>query len=345
MPLLRKIHRWCGIVLAAFLVVIALSGTVAAFRGDFVRIALPAARGPSPDPASFGPALDAFVAANPDRLVSARFAPYDLAVHGVSLKGGEQAWIDAQGNVVERWTGKRGIGDWALHIHHTLLIGKTGTNITGIVGLAGIAMIISGLIIYWPMRRGFSWRVWPASLKRPVLLASHRNLALLLALPLFLQFSSGSAWAFKRIVGNLPGIALPKAPTVAPSAGEPSWTATLAAAQAAMPGAKIRAIAMPRAADKPITINVQAADDINPEGVTRINVADGKVVAVVNPADHGAGARMFNSSMGVHTLGYIGGRAGEVLLALLGVLLAAMASYGVLGWWRLQSGRRPVNKA
>ncbi len=340
MQLLRKIHRWCGIVLAALLVVIALSGAVAAFRGDFVRIALPAARGPASDPASYGPALEAFVAANPDVMVSAKLAPYDLPLHAVFLKAGERAWIDAQGQVVDRGRGTRGIGEWALQLHHKLLIGETGEIITGIVAIAGIGMIISGLFIYWPARRAFSWRLWPASGKRLALLKSHRNLALVLAIPLFLQFSSGAAMVFEGTLAKLPGFVMPKAPTVT-DAGPANWSAIIALARDATPGGAVRAVATPRSADRPFVVTVQQPGDINPEGATRVFVAGGKVVGIADPAQHGAGARILSSMMGVHTLNYIGGLPAQLLLALLGVLLAAVAAMGGLAWLR-SPGRTSV---
>ncbi len=337
MTLLRQIHRWAGIVLAALLIVIALSGAVAAFRGDFVRAALPAARGAPVTPAQLGPGLDRFAAAHPDVLVSAKLAPYDLPLSAAFLQGGERAWVDADGQVAERWRGTRGIGEWALQLHHKLLLGETGEIITGVVGIAALLMVVSGLIVYWPLRRGFSWRLWPASGKRLALLKSHRNLALVLALPLLLQFTSGAAMVFEKSIGKLPGFAMPKAPTVT-AAGPANWSAIIAVAQGATPGGTVRAVAAPRSPDRPYSVNVQQPGDINPEGATRVFVAGGEVVGIADPAQHGAGPRLLTSMMGVHTLNYIGGLPAQLLLALLGVLLAAVAAMGGLAW--LRSPRR-----
>lgn len=333
MTLLRQIHRWAGIVLAALLIIIALSGAVAAFRGDLVRAALPAAHGPAVTPAALGTGLDRFAAAHPDTLVSAKLAPYELPLAAAFLQGGERAWIAADGSVAERWRGTRGIGEWALQLHHKLLLGETGEIITGIIGIAALLMVVSGLIIYWPLRRGFSWRLWPASGKRLALLKSHRNLALLLALPLLAQFTSGVSMVFEKSIAKLPAFAMPKAPTVA-SAGPANWSAIIAAAQAATPGGTVRAVAAPRSADRPYSVNVQQPGDINPEGATKVFVADGAVIAVADPAQHGAGPRLLTAMMGVHTLNYIGGATAQWLLAVLGVLLAGLSALGALAWLR-----------
>jgi len=335
---LRIIHRWCGIVLAALIVVIALSGALSAFRGDLTRVELPAARG-TISPESFGPALDTFAAANPEKLLSVKLAPYGLATHAAFLDGGTSAWIDAQGIAVERWQGTRGLGNWALQLHHKLLIGDTGEIITGIIGIAGLGMVLTGLVLYWPTRRAFTWRLWPASGKRPALLKSHRNLALLLAIPLLLQFGSGAAMVFDREIAGLLGTSAPAAPTVSPDTPKSSWTQVIAAARAAVPGAAVRAVSAPRAPDKPYSVRLQQAEDINPEGATRVFVAGGEVVAVNNPAQQGGTAQFLSQQLGLHTFGYIRGLPAQLLLASLGILLAALALLGLFSWLRAPQRR------
>lgn len=339
MAVVRLIHRWCGIVLAALIVVIALSGALSAFRGDIVRAALPAARGPTASPESFGPALDAFAAANPDNLLSVKLAPFGLATHAALLNGGTRAWIDADGNAVESWSGTRGLGNWALQLHHKLLIGDIGEVVTGIVGVAGLGMVLTGLVLYWPARRGFAWRLWPASGRRPALLKSHRNLAVLLAIPLLVQFGSGAVMVFNRELSDLFGTTAPAAPLVAPDTPKASWSDIITAARAAAPGGAVRGVWAPRTPDKPYSVSIQQANDINPEGTTRILVAGGKVVQVYDPAQQGGAAQFLSQQLGLHTAAYFGGLTAQLLLASLGILLATVALLGLFSWLRAPQRR------
>ncbi|MGL4542291.1 MAG: PepSY-associated TM helix domain-containing protein [Polymorphobacter sp.] len=334
MKTLRLVHRWFGLVLALLLLLISLTGAVVAFRGDLVRIEFAAARGPAPDPASFGRALDAFAAGNDVAIKSAKFAPYGTALHMVYLDGGATARIDAGGKVIAMGPAAASIGDWLLRLHKTLLAGETGETVIGIIGIAAFGMIVTGLFLYWPLRRGFRWQLWPKNWRRPALLFSHRNLGLLLALPLAVQFASGSAMVFDRPLARLLAVPKPAEVPRGAAADATPFATTLAAAQAAVPAGAIRAVSTPRQPGAPFTVRLQQPGDLNPEGATRVLVAGGTVVQVVNPAAQGFAAQALASLLGIHMLSYVGGVASQLLLAALGLALASLVLFGALSWLR-----------
>jgi len=334
MNALRLMHRWFGIVLAILLLVISVTGAAVAFRGDMVRIEFAAARGPAADPAGFGAALDKFVASNDVAIKSAKFAPYGTALHMVYLDGGATARIDAGGNVIAMGPAAASIGDWLLRLHKTLLAGETGETVIGIIGIAAFGMIVTGIFLYWPLRRGFRWRLWPANWRRPALLLSHRNLGLLLALPLAVQFATGSAMVFDRPLARLLAVPKPAELPRGTAAADTPFASTLAAAQAAVPNGAIRAVSTPRKPGAPYSVRLQQPGDLNPEGATRVLVSGGAVVQVTDPATQGFAAHAIASLLGFHMLSYVGGLAGQLLLAALGLALAALVIFGALSWLR-----------
>ena len=64
MLMLRRVHRWCGLILVGFLVLAGLTGAIVAFRGEIVRLTVPQARGAAPPVAGYGAAIEAFEAQN-----------------------------------------------------------------------------------------------------------------------------------------------------------------------------------------------------------------------------------------------------------------------------------------
>src|SRR3546814_17364019 len=55
--------------------------------------------------------------------------------------------------------------DWLFELHHYLLAGETGKLISGAFGLAIAGLVLIGLYLWWPWRRG--WRLSNARAKRP----------------------------------------------------------------------------------------------------------------------------------------------------------------------------------
>lgn len=329
MLMLRRVHRWCGLILVGFLVLAGLTGAVVAFRGDIIRLTVPQAHGAAPSVTGYGAAIEAFEAQN-GPVQSVSFAPDGIAVHRVYLPGGSGAFITSEGKVVERWAGATRIEQFALRLHHTLLLGDTGKQVMGMVGLAGTGMLISGLVIYWPGRRLFARKFWPRSFARAELRKSHGQLGLVLALPLLLQFASGAAIEFERPLRQWlvakPAIVLgtPAAPM--------HWPQIIALAQAQNPQAVLRSIAAPRKPGAPYMARLQAPGDINPEGATKVMIAGGEAITTKTTR---VGA-LLDSMLGVHAIGYVGGLAAQLALALLGVFLAMLGVFGAAAWFRGQ---------
>lgn len=82
-----------------------------------------------------------------------------------------------------------------LHIH--FLGGHLGEQILGYTGIILIFMIMSGIWIWWPFRRGFTFKeMIPFNFKRKTSLKSHRSFGIINALVMFIVTLTGVALVF-----------------------------------------------------------------------------------------------------------------------------------------------------
>ncbi|HXK11435.1 MAG TPA: PepSY-associated TM helix domain-containing protein [Vicinamibacteria bacterium] len=176
------LHRWCGLVMAGFLTVAGLTGSLLAFNFELERAFAPqlfAKAPPNPQPLDFATLADRAQALVPEARVDwvgytdvgqvrvdftagtnpATGRPYDL--------GFDEFFIDP-------WTGRelgrRMAGDlragavnvmpFIYRLHWTLLGGDTGQWIMGLVALVWTLDCVNGFYLTLPVRfRGF-WRKW-----------------------------------------------------------------------------------------------------------------------------------------------------------------------------------------
>jgi uncharacterized iron-regulated membrane protein len=330
MKLLRSLHAWVGVVLALVLALVGLTGAVSVFRSEVVRATVPAARVQAPAPASFGPALDRLQATGV-KIRSVKFSPYGLGVHSVLFAGGA-GFVDGEGRLVQRWTRQARIEDTVLALHHTLLAGEGGEQVLGVVGLFGITMVLSGLVIWiWPKPR-LHWLVWPASTKRRDLMMAHLSLGPILAVFLLFQLTTGAGMALQKFARPLLHATRPPPPKAAPAADPPSWSQVLAAAQAVYPDAIPRRAVAPFRRGGTYAVFLQQPGDLNPEGGATVYVdGHGEVIGKADQRDLGPGVRLFNTLLGLHS-GAWAGTAGRLLTTVTGVGLAMLSLMGALAF-------------
>lgn len=344
MRLLRLTHLWAGVVLVLVFLVIGLSGTVAALRAEIVRATVPAARAPAPDPSTWGAALQRLEAQAPGQLRMIRLSPYGLGVHSVKLAGDKGVFIDGEGRVVSRWTTNSRFEDWALTLHQTLLAGPLGEKIVGYLGLAGLGMALSGLIVWAPAWRSFRLRLWPRSAAPRDLVATHRDLGIVLALLILVQFFTGAGMVFAgAIQARLGGVEVKTWPSERIESRPADWPAILVGLRAVDPQARIRTIYAPGKPGDAYMAYLQPHGDVDAKGrVTVFLDAGGRVLDVAKPPPLSVGARITRTFFGVHS-GDFGGAATRYVAALGGVGVSVL---GLLGAWsffarRLRPRRRP----
>jgi uncharacterized iron-regulated membrane protein len=163
MRLLRGVHGWAGLLLALVVAAIALSGTALVFKADYLRATIPAAREAVPtDPASLARVAARAEGTFAGEITTLAFATRELGLHQAYLRDGGGAYLDGRGALVERWQAGGRPEAWLFDLPHELLGGETGHRVAGFAALATALMAVTGLFVWWPARRAFAGRLWPA---------------------------------------------------------------------------------------------------------------------------------------------------------------------------------------
>jgi len=284
-------------------------------------------------PAVLGAAAEAVEATGTPR--SMMFAGPRLGVHRLTYAKDGMAYAAADGAVLARWTDTERAEQWVFQLHHRLLAGESGERVVGVAGLAGAVLCLTGVIVWFPAWRSFAGKVWPKSATRRDLVASHRDLGVLMVVPVFVLCLTGGMIVYNDtskglLTGLAPGgIEAGKPPQA--GVGDIDWPVALAGAQAAFPRATLRLASWPSAPGAPAVIRMKQPAEWHPNGRTLVYIdpATSKVVGTLDAQALGPGARLQNALYPIHAAS-AGGRLYELVVFLGGVALAAL---GGLGLW------------
>lgn len=349
--LLRTAHAWAGAVLSFLIAVLGLSGALLVLKKDYLRMSFSEAREPiSLAPAELGPVLDRIEATyGPEGLLYVSIGDPSFGLHKAVLADGGGAYIDHSGETVARWARNGRAEDWLFDLHHYLLSGDAGKLTAGVAGGAAVILAITGLVIVWPSLRMFAWRVWPKSAARRDLLAQHRDLGVVFALPIILIAFTGFAMIYSGPVRTVLNVitlspAEPPREQLAASPGTTDWTAALTAARDAFPGgAYPRLASPPRSEAAPASLRLRQPGEWHQNGRTYVlmDPATNLPLAVRDGHALSRADRAFNALYPLHSAG-IGGRLYDLLSFLTGLALSVL---GLVGTWTfLRKPRRRRRK-
>lgn len=338
MALLRTLHAWTGFLLSLVLFAIAASGTLLVFKDDWTRLTIPgAAKGVAAPPPVAAAAIEAARAAFPGQVRSVTLASPELGVHTVGLKEGG-AILSPKGREVLRWGRNGRASDWLFDLHHHLFWGETGVLVAGWIGVVGLALSITGLVLWWPKRRAFRARVLPSSNTRPGWLSAHRNLGVIAAPMLVVIMATGSAMALpelsKPALVAMLGSGSEAKPKLKATVATLNWPAVTAAAQSRFPDAQLRIVVPPRKPGQPVEVRLRRPGEWHANGRTRVWLdGDGRVLAAADALSAPLAARVFNGFWPLHAA-KVGGLAYRLLAAAAGLSLALLALYGAESYRR-----------
>jgi uncharacterized iron-regulated membrane protein len=344
MGLLRLLHAWVGAGLALILIVIGLTGALLVFKGDFVRLTVPEARAEADaNPADLGRAADRLEHVLHGDLEYVVFASERLGVHQATFTRDRYAYADAAGDVVAAWRGAGRPEAFVYELHHFLLAGETGMKVVGWSGLIAGGLAIVGLILWIPVWKSFSLKLWPRAARRSELLRSHRNLGVIFALPALLFCLTGAGLIFYQTTESLLARLLPGA---APEEFFPpsdeadvDWPTVLAAAQTQFPQATIRAAIWPAGPWDAARVRLRQPGEWRFDGGTTVLIdpSTNIVRGVINSRQLGPGYRLNAALQPLH-IAAVGGRLYDAAAFLSGLALAALGGFGL--WSFLLKPRR-----
>ena len=361
-------HRYCGLAIAVFLLVAALTGCLLVFRPQLDAALNPhllrvAARPGQPAVA----VVEMVRRAHPDWQIQA----FDLAIPpGDALcltlaalaDGSDQACVDPADG---RLTGLRstraaasraGLLQAVFVLHYTLFAGTAGRWFMGVMALAWLVLSVLGVLITVPRRRWLAvW--WRAALtsrqawRRRPLPELHRVAGLWLALLMCGE-------AYTSVAMNFFDEAFrPLVEAVSPPRASPFDAPVPASAKAGTQpaigfAAALRDAGVYAAAHTPALSPVSIAEDrahgfynvsFSPggtllyEGFGRVTYSvgrtDGHLAWIDQPKLDGVGRLLVRSLYPLHT-GQVFGVAGQMAVLVVGLATCVLVVTGVLPWWR-----------
>ena len=350
MKLLLLLHRWAGGLLGLLLAVLALSGTILVWEGEW--IGLPGADDPVRlNPAEIGQAI-AVAVSEPGDLSRITFASEEIGLHQAIYVDGSGAYLSQSGEIVERWANQWGRPElWLFDLHHYLFAGEAGEIVTGSLGLLGLFFVLSGAILWWRTRRTFVFRLWPARMTRSAIVRQHRDIGIVLAPLLVLVLATGSAMIFPSLANAvLAPWSSPSQPIAIPQGEQrdlaaPGWKGMLEQAVERFPDAELRRIQFSADEGEPVLLRMRQPFEWTPNGRTylRFDPQTAALIEVEDPA-RAATARAINEKFYPLHSGKVGGWAWKLALTFSGLALALLGTLAVFSFW-FRDPQRPGSPA
>ncbi|TDH61023.1 hypothetical protein E2C06_18770 [Dankookia rubra] len=345
--LLRRLHRWLGLGVGAWFVLLGLTGALMAFMPEIEtrHVAAPTGGPFLPLPALVEAAAAALPEADggplrvhPPTAPGESFrADFRLATGGRTSLHLDPATGAVLGEV--RWGGQ--LIHTAYNLHRNLLI-RNGERFVGFLGLPVLGLLLAGLVLAaWPSVVSWRERVFSrAGLRGRRRLANlHTALALRALLPLLVAVGTGLALSFPQTTQRLlyrVTHATPQPPPV-PGDGRVDLAGALALAEAARPGWHLVWLDPPGETGRVTMAFAPPKAWPGEEQVVTVETATGALtVALPHPA-----GRLGAWFTALHA-GTAFGLPHRIFVVLLGLLPLALGYFGLAMWWRARTARRAL---
>lgn len=344
----RRLHRWVGLTLGAWFVLLGLTGAVLVYWH-----ALEAAELPRPAAGNSLPLQQLFEASTRSmRDIPWRIFPADEhRAHAVAIfqtdDGRRMVHLDPTTGAVQATLPWRGAAvHWLYDLHANALAGRTGKLLVGLTAIPLLLGLAVGLRL-WLKRGGVplreSLRPVPGLRGRRRLSNWHRSLAIWAFAPLLLAVGSGLPVSFPDTTRQVLQPVLAPAPAfrvpIAKGTGEVDLDGAVALALAALPGWRLGWAEPPGDDGEPewlLVLLPQAHDWPSGRAAAWVNARTGRLEELRLPdgVDH---ARAWIRAL--HE-GRIFGTAHRWSVIAAGLAMMALALLGPLLWWR--SRRAPA---
>ncbi|RDV25469.1 PepSY domain-containing protein [Alteromonas aestuariivivens] len=329
------LHKWLGLILAGWLLLMAVTGSVLLFKVPLLKWQYAQLQLPQPvTPPQSASLLDAL--------------PSPLSEGFAYLPTADRPWLEVVTSDKTHWyfnadgpvLTREPHGDlisWLVELHHHLALGDTGKKLLGLLGLASLALIVTGLIRWWP-RHQISRRHLAVRWHRPwskrglqTLWQLHRSTGVLIWLPITLSLTTGSAIMYAKPVNQTLNRLLPFAGSATPTpdntpAPALDWQSRFARAQELMPGADIRLVYLDKS-----RMRLKHPDEWHPNGRNYLafDAQNGELLELRDVRTTVLGNRLSHTIYPMHVAA-IGGAPMLVMVLLAGLALILLPLTGIL---------------
>ena len=357
------LHKYCGLLLGAIIALIGLSGSLLVFDHALDEILTPQLQEPAQQPAAkLQQVLSAAKAAVPADAIATRIylARQAGSPHTVRFNGPPPANARLEVSVGPSTAQVLAVREWGFYpmswlyrFHYTLLSGHNGEIVVGILGLVLLFFSISGVILWWPRRRG-RWhqalRINRQASTTRFFWDLHRVIGVASVPVLSLCAITGIAMIFPKptaaIINSVAPITSKPSYTVSPQGQQLPLDTLLANAKAAVPNSEIKSIFLPQQAQHSLRLSANfAGEPWTNHGASSIwlNPYTGVVLGTWDASQAPIGNSLLTWVFPLHNADVLG-LAGRILWLLVGTLPAFLFFTGTYLWWRKWSRRRSVKR-
>lgn len=345
MKFLRLFHLYTGLILSLALFLIAVSGGLLLYKHEYWQLQMTELRSPDVVPPfdeqaqAIGKAYSLFG----EQLISIKMPEPDVPAYHLYLDRGEVLMSVSDHRIIDQWELRQRLMGFLFDLHAHLLAGHTGELIAGVIGLAGGVMAITGLILWWPIRRAVSLRhLWIRDSSRKALLAWHREAGLLMSPLLLLLIFSGSAMVFYTQVqtvmnaafgDEVPRVNLPPRPPT--TAGTLPDAAMLEQVSQHFSETKLLYYFFDANTTGFHRFRLRRSCELHPNGLSFVytDAETGKLVGSVDACNMPPGERLTNMIYPLHA-GKIGSETYRILSLLTAFVLAGLSLSGVITYFQ-----------
>lgn len=341
-----QLHKWIGLVLAALIIPLSLSGALLVWDQPLDRFINPARYAVSGDavlpPRAYVAAAQHVLAAN-EHIASLSYpdgrgpvvvqANIVSTIHRAGPPARVSVWLDPPAARVLAVADSRSSVLRVIHrLHGSLMVPGVGRQLVGWIGVAMMLSCLTGLWLWWPIVGKWTRRLrWQRHKNFDANL--HHLVGFWIALPLFILSLTG-AW-----------IALP---------------ALFAGRDEARPPARIgdQPIAAPRTSPDTVLVEARRVGKVGTifwpsvgadptwivvAGKRTVTLSDRNATMHVVPTRPHGGAGITGTMRRIHE-GDGMGLAWQTIIFIAGIMPAALAVTGIVMWWRARSWRAEARK-
>ena len=355
-PALLTLHRWLGLTVGLLLMLNALTGSLMLGARPLDRLlhaqlfevqvksqTVPLEAVRQSLLAEFGP--QASFTLRPPRLANESILVY---VRSEAWQG--QAFYDPySGQRLGARAEHEGFANWLFEFHSALLAGDTGKAVLAFNTLTMLAMLVTGLLLWWPRRmRGALAIKLNVGLLRG-LFDLHRVGGAVLGLWVLVCVASGTWMAWRPIsqwltqASGQQQVVAPALKATHAAQGQPaSADDMLAAANAALPGGIVGYLGLPAKPNAAVRVRKKLADDPHPNGLSSVwlHPHSAEVLRVDRWTALDIGTRSYAWIYPLHA-GKLAGALGVLATAGGGLLLFGFGVSGSWLWWLRRRMRLP----
>lgn len=335
-----RLHRWLGILVSLWLVLVALTGTFLLYKTDLLQWQYPQLQLEElPSTATAGAVFDR----------------YDTGY--AYLPRADKPWvevIDGEGNshyhgvTGEHLLTRPALSDWidvAVQFHHHLLLHDLGKDVMGVLSLITLFILISGIVRWWPRR--WSVRLWSVRWHWPwqtgfqmTLYQFHKTFGIILLPGILLGAVTGTAIMYAATVSGSLTQLLPQQDqrwqpaTTAVQAF--NWNERLKAAEKIFPDMTPALVSLPIKGDGTVSMRLRYDGEWHPNGRSSLSFSTttGELAAWSDTRNSALGYQLSQTIYPLHVAA-VGGLPLFVLLLAGGIMLILLPVTGVWFWlWR-----------